>query len=77
MTSLYSHDIIFVSFQWIIKKDYKNKYFVTGDWSQSTPIRWPHNEKDKTEEKAPQWVATMPHKEQTPLEPQKTELTYK
>ena len=23
-------------FQWIIKEDYKNKYLVTGDWSQST-----------------------------------------
>ena len=22
-------------FLWIIKQNYKNKYFVTGDWSQS------------------------------------------
>ena len=35
VTSLYSHDIILVLFQWIIKKDYKNKYLVTGDWGQS------------------------------------------
>ena len=35
VTSLYSHDIILVLFQWIIKQDYKNKYFVTGDWGQS------------------------------------------
>ena len=26
MTSLYSHDIILVLFQWIIKQDYKKKY---------------------------------------------------
>ena len=38
MTSLYglyNHDIILVLFKWIIKQDYKNKYLVTGDWSQS------------------------------------------
>ena len=35
MTSRYSHDIILVLFQLIIKQDYKNKYFVTGDWSHS------------------------------------------
>ena len=36
MISLFSHDIILVLFQWIIKQDYKNKYLVTGNWSQST-----------------------------------------
>ena len=34
MTSLYSHDIILVLFQWIIKQNYKEE-IVTGDWSQS------------------------------------------
>ena len=34
--SLYS-DIILVLCQCIIKEDYKNKFLVTGDWSQSTP----------------------------------------
>ena len=38
MTSLYSHDIILVLFQWIIEQDYKNKYLVTGDWSKSTDL---------------------------------------
>ena len=27
---------LFLFFWWIIKQDYKNKYLVTGDWSQST-----------------------------------------
>ena len=31
----WSLDIILVLFQWIIKQDYKNKYSVIGDWSQS------------------------------------------
>ena len=35
MISLYSHGIILVLFMWIIKQDNKNKYLVTGDWSQS------------------------------------------
>ena len=35
VTSLYSHDIILFLFYCIIKQDYKNKYLVTGDWSQS------------------------------------------
>ena len=35
VTSLYSLDIILVLFQWIIKQDYKKKYLVIGDWSQS------------------------------------------
>ena len=35
MTSLYSHDIISLLFQWIINQNYKKKS--TGDWSQS---RW-------------------------------------
>ena len=34
MTSLYSDDIILFLFKWI-KQSYKNKYLVTGDWSQS------------------------------------------
>ena len=37
VTSLYSHDIILVLVQWIIRQEYKKKkYLVTGDWSQST-----------------------------------------
>ena len=35
VTSLYSHAIILVLFKCIIKQDYKNKYLVTGDRSQS------------------------------------------
>ena len=43
-----SHDNTLVLFQGIIKQDYKNKYLVTGDWSQSTPYPiwpkiWMHN----------------------------------
>ena len=34
MTSLYSHDIILVLFQWVIKQDNKVK-IITGEWSQS------------------------------------------
>ena len=40
MTSLYSRDIILALFNWIIKLDYKNKYLVTGDWSQSIHNIW-------------------------------------
>ena len=36
MTSLYSHSLILVLFDWIIKQGYKSKYLVSGDWSQST-----------------------------------------
>ena len=38
MATLYVHDIILVLFKRIIKHNYKNKYLVTGDLSQSSSL---------------------------------------
>ena len=32
-----SHDTTLILLLWIVKQDYKNKYSVTGDWSQFIP----------------------------------------
>ena len=36
--------MIIEAVQWIIKQDYKNKYLVTGDWSQPMWLPYPNHE---------------------------------
>ena len=43
VTSLYSHDISFVLFLWIVKHDYKKTDLVTGAWTVYTCLCVPKN----------------------------------